>query len=69
MRESRSLAVAPKGVVHRSLTSKREDLEVTRQMVRSGELLGIRVRDHVVIGDGRYVSLMERGLLDGEAGG
>jgi DNA repair protein RadC len=50
-------------------TPSPEDLEVTRQMVRSGELLGIRVRDHVVIGDGRYVSLMERGLLDGETGG
>lgn len=50
-------------------TPSPEDLEVTRQMVQSGELLGIRVRDHVVIGDGRYVSLMERGLLEGGAGG
>lgn len=40
-----------------------EDLDVTRQLVASGELLGIPVRDHVVLGDGRYVSLMERGML------
>ena len=39
-----------------------EDIRVTRQLVESGRLLGIPVRDHVVLGDGRYVSLMERGL-------
>ena len=39
-----------------------EDLRVTCQLVESGRLLGIPVRDHVVLGDGRYVSLMERGL-------
>lgn len=38
-----------------------EDLRVTLQLVESGRLLGIPVRDHVVIGDGRYVSLRERG--------
>jgi DNA repair protein RadC len=44
-----------------------DDVAVTRQLVESGDLLGIPVRDHVVLGDGRYVSLMERGLLGGEA--
>lgn len=39
-----------------------EDLRVTVQLVESGRLLGIPVRDHVVMGDGRYVSLMERGV-------
>lgn len=43
----------------------REDAEVTRQLVASGELLGVPVRDHVVLGDGRWVSLMERGMLSG----
>jgi DNA repair protein RadC len=42
-----------------------EDLEVTWQLVESGRLLGIPVRDHIVIGDGRYVSLLERGLVPG----
>jgi DNA repair protein RadC len=37
-----------------------EDLEVTRRLLRAGELLGIPLLDHVVIGDGRYVSLRER---------
>lgn len=45
-----------------------EDVEVTGQMVASGEVLGIPVRDHVILGDGRYVSLMERGLLRPGAG-
>lgn len=40
-----------------------EDLEVTWQLVESGRLLGIPVRDHIVIGDGKYVSLLERGLV------
>ncbi len=40
-----------------------EDLEVTWQLVESGRLLGIPVRDHIVIGDGRYISLLERGLV------
>ncbi|MDX1577186.1 MAG: DNA repair protein RadC [Gemmatimonadota bacterium] len=45
-----------------------EDLRVTCQLVESGRLLGIPVRDHVVLGDGRFVSLMERGLCGEGAG-
>jgi DNA repair protein RadC len=40
-----------------------EDLEVTLQLVESGRLLGIPVRDHIVLGDSTFVSLLERGLL------
>jgi DNA repair protein RadC len=39
-----------------------EDIAVTRQLVESGRLLGIPVRDHIVLGDGAFVSLQERGL-------
>jgi DNA repair protein RadC len=39
-----------------------EDVRVTCQLAESGRLLGIPVRDHVILGDDRYVSLMERGL-------
>lgn len=42
-----------------------EDLEVTRRLEAVGELVGVRVLDHVVIGDGRYVSFLERGLIAG----
>ncbi len=40
-----------------------EDHEVTRRLVAVGDLVGIRVLDHVVIGDGRYVSFLERGWM------
>lgn len=41
----------------------REDNEVTRRLGEAGKLLGIELLDHIIIGDGRYVSLRERGIL------
>jgi DNA repair protein RadC len=35
----------------------REDLAVTRRLVSAGEILGIEVLDHIVIGDEGWVSL------------
>lgn len=46
-----------------------EDLEVTHRLRAVGELVGIRVCDHVIIGDGSYVSFLERGLLPPSNGG
>lgn len=40
----------------------REDIEVTRKLVEAGNLLGVQVLDHLIIGD-RYVSLKERGNM------
>lgn len=40
-----------------------EDVETTRRLVNAGNILGIKVLDHIIIGDGKYVSLAERGLL------
>jgi DNA repair protein RadC len=40
-----------------------DDVELTRRMVAAGELMGIRVIDHVVLGDGRYCSLKDSGYL------
>jgi len=40
-----------------------EDVELTRRMVAAGDLMGIRVVDHVVLGDGRYCSLKDSGYL------
>lgn len=42
-----------------------DDLEITRRLVHVGDLIGIRVVDHVIVGDGVYVSLGDRGLLTG----
>jgi DNA repair protein RadC len=43
-----------------------QDISLTVQLAEAGRLLGIKVLDHLVLGDGNYVSLMERGLLDDE---
>jgi DNA repair protein RadC len=43
-------------------TPSPEDVVITRQIVKAGQLLDIDVLDHVVIGQGKYVSLKERGL-------
>ena len=39
-----------------------EDLAFTRRLARSGELLGVRLVDHLIVGSpSAYVSLRERG--------
>jgi DNA repair protein RadC len=41
-----------------------EDIAVTKRIAEAGELLGIELLDHVVIGDaGRFVSLKEKGFF------
>lgn len=41
-----------------------EDRSVTRQLRLAGTQLGIELLDHVIIGEGRYVSFAEAGLLE-----
>jgi DNA repair protein RadC len=40
-----------------------EDVVLTRKMNEAGCVLDISVVDHVIIGDGKYVSLKEKGIL------
>lgn len=41
-----------------------DDIEITHRLARTGELLGIEVLDHVIVGAaGSFVSLRERGLM------
>ena len=47
-------------------TPSPEDREVTRRLVRAGNLLGVRVLDHVVVAERGYCSLNEEGDLDAE---
>ena len=42
----------------------RDDAAVTRRLSRAGELVGVRVLDHLVIGAGRWVSLARRRVLE-----
>lgn len=41
----------------------KEDIEITRRLCESGHIIGITVDDHVIFGDGRFVSLRARGLI------
>lgn len=40
-----------------------EDMETTRRLVEAGQIVGIEVLDHVIIGDNRYCSMKSRGLI------
>ncbi|MCI2062362.1 MAG: DNA repair protein RadC [Eubacteriaceae bacterium] len=41
----------------------REDINITKRLEEAGKILGIRVLDHIIIGDGTYVSFKEQGLI------
>lgn len=43
-------------------TPSPEDRSVTTQLRHAGEMVGIDVIDHVIVGEGRYVSFVEAGL-------
>jgi len=45
-------------------TPSQEDRVLTARLVSAGEVLGIRVLDHIVVGDGRYVSFADQGWLN-----
>jgi DNA repair protein RadC len=40
-----------------------EDIAITRRLKEAGEIMGIRVLDHIIIGDGEFLSFVERGLM------
>lgn len=40
-----------------------EDLRVTKRIKEAGNFVGITLMDHIIIGDNRYISLKEQGLL------
>jgi len=44
-------------------TPSPEDRRLTDRLVTAGKLLGISVLDHVIVGDGRYVSFADEGWL------
>jgi len=43
-------------------TPSAEDVAITERLRQAGEIMGVRVLDHVVIGHGRYVSFADEGL-------
>ena len=41
----------------------RDDIDITKRLIETGKIIGIKVLDHVVVSDGEYVSLMEKGYV------
>jgi DNA repair protein RadC len=44
-------------------TPSSEDINLTHRIKECGKLIGIELLDHIIIGDGCYVSLKEKGIL------
>ena len=44
-------------------TPSPDDFDVTRRLAAAGDVLGVPMLDHLVIGDGRYYSFKEAGRL------
>ncbi len=43
-------------------TPSPDDIAITRAILQAGELLDVKLLDHIIVGNGRFVSLKERGL-------
>ena len=41
----------------------REDLAITDRLVKAGRILDIPVLDHIILGDNRFLSLKEKGMI------
>lgn len=40
-----------------------EDITLTKKLVEVGQIIGISVLDHIIVGQGQYISLKEKGML------
>ncbi|HEY5586567.1 MAG TPA: DNA repair protein RadC [Ruminiclostridium sp.] len=44
-------------------TPSTEDIQTTQRLESAGQILGIKVLDHIIVGDGRYVSFKDKGII------
>lgn len=44
-------------------TPSMEDIEITKRLIDAGKLLGIEILDHIIIGNGTFVSFKQKGLI------
>ena len=44
-------------------TASEDDIKLTKRLAQTGEIVGIDVLDHVIIGDKKYLSLKREGLF------
>ncbi len=41
----------------------KDDIEATKRLIEAGKIMGIEILDHIIVGDDRYVSLKEMGVM------
>lgn len=44
-------------------TPSSEDINITNRLIEAGGILGIKVLDHIIIGDNKYISFKERNII------
>ncbi|OYD08591.1 RadC family protein [Paludifilum halophilum] len=44
-------------------TPSREDIHVTQRLFEAGQIVGVDLLDHIIIGDQRFYSMKEKGIL------
>lgn len=44
-------------------TPSQDDIRITRRLIEAGQVIGIQVLDHIIIGDGKYKSLKQEGFI------
>jgi DNA repair protein RadC len=40
-----------------------EDINITKRIYEAGKIIGIELIDHIIIGDGKYISLKEKNII------
>ena len=46
-----------------NVSPSRHDIEITKNIVEAGKIMDIEVVDHIIIGDGKYLSLREKNFI------
>lgn len=46
------------------VTPSKEDILTTERLIKAGEIIGIKVLDHVIVSDYSYISMRDRGLME-----
>lgn len=45
-------------------TPSKEDVNITRRLIEAGRIIGIRVLDHIIIGEDKYISFKEEDIVE-----
>ncbi|MCF8008832.1 MAG: DNA repair protein RadC [Halanaerobiales bacterium] len=44
-------------------TPSKNDIDVTKKLMSSGEIIGIELLDHIIIGDRKYISMKDKNII------